>query len=147
MVATNRPIATNEMLRPIARARGPNRCLEIAVPKLFDIHKRFQERITCGAKMVEHFYKEYPVVFGTFDQLNFRLSSLIEPNLKRYIKTKIGLEPKIILKDDDLREFFDEKCNLKYPQVSLLWVSYLNVTLVHSESKEPVHYLLTLDVS
>jgi hypothetical protein len=112
--------------------------LDIAVPKLFDIHKRFQERISCGAKLVKHFYKEYPAVFGSFDQLNFRLSSLIEPNLKRYIKTKIDLEPKIILKDDDLREFFEEKCDFKYPQVSPLWVSYLDVSLF---------YYLTIDVS
>ena len=120
--------------------------LEVAVPKIFDLHKRFQGRIGHGAKLAEHFYSSYPSVFGTLEPLNFRLSTLIEPTLKRYIKTKIGLEPKIILKDEDLREFFDEKFEFKYPDTNPFWVSFLNVFFENTRTKELTPFLLTLDV-
>ena len=124
-------------------------CLEVVVPKIFDIHKRFQDKITQGAELLHHFHKSHPLVLNHLDSshLRFKLSSLLDPPLRQYIKTKICLEQRIILKDNDLHDFFVEKFEFKYPEINPFWVSYLNVLLENPKTKETTAFYLTLDVA
>lgn len=122
--------------------------LEVVAVKLFDIHDRIIERINIGCQLAEEVAKANPKSFEGFEpsKLKFRLSSLIHPPLKRYIKTKIGLPSEIIIRDDDLKEFFAEKFVFHYPSLTPMFICSADVMLENARTKELTAYTLFLDV-
>lgn len=122
--------------------------LEVVIVKIFDLHKKVTERIDQGKTIAEQLSAWHPKSFEQFHfkDLKIRLSSLIEPSLKRYVKHKIGLKPEIIIKDEDLEEFFQEKFIFKYPSSSPLWAASANVSFENPRTKELIPVMLLLDV-
>ena len=84
------------------------------VPKLFDVHAHISELLKQGVETVNKLSQTTGVVMEKKDVL-FSLSSMLDKNLRRFVKRKICLDSKLILADVDLKEFFEECYDLKYP--------------------------------
>jgi hypothetical protein len=113
------------------------------LPKLFEVHRQVTNTILQGKAILEVLYKRDPHLLS--DTVLFPLSSTLPSNFKRYIKAKLGLEDKKILKDEDLKEFLVHKHLLSYPRISLLWKA-AQLCIYKTKTKKSLQVLLVIDV-
>lgn len=113
------------------------------LPKVFDLHRQVTDTILQGKSILEILYKRDPHLLS--ETVVFPLSSTLQTHFKRYIKAKLGLEDKKILKDEDLREFLVQKHLLSYPQISQLWKAGL-LCAYKTKTKKVLQVLLAIDV-
>ncbi len=113
---------------------------DAVIPKLFDVHLQVEKKRDQGLRSL----KDFGAVTKCEIDLNapkFSLSSLLSKNLRRFIKNKIGLEHRMILTDDHLKEFF-ELYEVKYPQDSYLFRAVLPCTFELKKKVHPMHLIL-----
>lgn len=114
------------------------------LPKMFDLHRQVTDTILQGKSILEILYKRDPHLLS--ETVLFPLSSTLPTHFKRYIKAKLGLEDKKILKDEDLKEFLVQKHLLSYPQTSQLWKAGL-LCAYKTKAKKVLQVFLAIDVS
>ena len=107
------------------------------VPKLFDVHAHITKTLQQGVEVVNKLTQRSGIEILSKD-LQFSLSSMLDKNLRRFVKRKICLESKLILVDEDLREFFEECYELKYPLETFMCKHSLPCTY---EFKSKLHKL------
>lgn len=113
------------------------------LPKLFEVHRQVTQTILQGKAILEVLYKRDLHLLS--ETVLFPLSSTLPSNFKRYIKSKLGLEDKKILKDEDLKEFLVQKHLLSYPRISLLWKA-AQLCMYKTKTKKQLQVLLVIDV-
>ena len=111
------------------------------LPCLFQVADDLKQRLGSGQKIIESL-KLGPSLKFDLMIASVRLAALIEPQIKRFIKKKIGMENKIIMKDEDLEDFFRDFYPFKYCEVSYLCRAFLECL----EERYNKKYLLMIDV-
>ncbi len=110
------------------------------LPFLFKVTEELKQRLDSCQKFIEGLKlgSKADVTSGAV-----RLAALIEPQIKRFIKKKIGMENKVIMKDDDLEDFIRDFYPFKYCEVSYLCRAFLECI----EEKRNKKFLLMIDVA
>jgi hypothetical protein len=112
------------------------------LPFLFQVVEELKLRLDSGQKIVDGL-KLGAKLKVDLSAGQVRLAALIEPQMKRFIKKKIGMESKIIMKDDDLEDFFRDFYPFKYCEVSYLCRAFLECI----EERRNKKCLLMIDVA
>lgn len=84
--------------------------------RVFEVHAEISNKL----KDIEKLTKDLGLERYLKSKVTFRLSGLLDPCLKEYIKNKISLDQKMRLTDDDLSEFFTDCIPMKYFANTLL---------------------------
>jgi hypothetical protein len=113
------------------------------IPKLFEVHGLVSNTIKQGKEILDVLYKRDPHLLS--ELVLFQLSSTLPSQYKHYIKSKLGLDDKKILKDEDLKEFLVHKHLLSYPRVSLLWKA-AQLCIYKTKAMKPLQIILVIDV-